>query len=87
MSQSVNPTATHHPTATHTEQVSDQARQAASRAASQAGEVAQDAARHFVREPAQDLFSIAKQYARENPDVAACWAFGLGVIVGWKLKP
>ncbi|MBB3204696.1 ElaB/YqjD/DUF883 family membrane-anchored ribosome-binding protein [Rhodopirellula rubra] len=81
MSQSINPTTP------HAETVSDQARETASRAAAHASEVAQDAARHFVREPAQDLFSLAKQYARENPDVAACWAFGLGVVVGWKLKP
>ncbi len=67
--------------------VSSHARETAGRAASGAGDVAQDAARHFVREPASDLFSLAKQYARDKPDVAACWAFGLGVIVGWKLKP
>lgn len=67
--------------------MSDHARATAERAASTAGVAAQDAARHFVREPAMDLFSLAKQYARENPDVAACWAFGLGVVVGWKLRP
>lgn len=67
--------------------MSDRARESASRAASGAGDVAHDAARHFVREPAADLFSLAKQYARDKPDVAACWAFGLGVFVGWKLKP
>lgn len=67
--------------------MSDRARESASRAASGAGDAAHDAARHFVREPAADLFSLAKQYARDKPDVAACWAFGLGVLVGWKLKP
>lgn len=59
----------------------------ASRVAVQAGDAAHDAARHFVKEPAQDLVSLMKSYARENPDVAACWAFTLGIIVGWKLKP
>lgn len=67
--------------------MSDHARETASRAASGAGEAAHDAARHFVREPATDLLSLAKQYAKDKPEVAACWAFGLGVIVGWKLKP
>ncbi|TWU16203.1 hypothetical protein [Allorhodopirellula heiligendammensis] len=67
--------------------MSDHARETASRAAAGAGDVAHDAARHFVREPAADLFSLAKQYARDKPDVAACWAFALGVVVGWKLKP
>lgn len=67
--------------------LSEHARTTAERAASTAGVAAQDAARHFVREPAQDLFSLAKQYSRENPDVAACWAFAFGIVVGWKLKP
>jgi hypothetical protein len=50
-------------------------------------ELGQDAAGHYVKEPAKDLFSLAKAYAKDNPDVAACWAFGLGIVVGWKLKP
>ena len=25
--------------------------------------------------------------SKDHPDVAVCWAFGLGVLVGWKLKP
>ena len=80
--------------ATHTTQptnnpaaMSDHAREAANRVAAGAMEAGQDAARHYVKEPAQDLFSLAKSYAKDNPDVAACWAFGLGVLVGWKLKP
>jgi len=71
----------------HDHTMSENARATAERAAVSAGVAARDAARHFVREPAHDLFSLAKQYARDNPDVAACWAFGLGVVVGWKLKP
>ncbi|QEG02755.1 hypothetical protein Mal15_68760 [Stieleria maiorica] len=67
--------------------VSNQARQTAHRVAAGAMEIGQDAAQHYVREPAKDLFSLAKDYAKDHPDVAACWAFGLGVIVGWKLKP
>ncbi len=67
--------------------VAGQARQTAERAASAASVYGHDAAQHFVREPARDLFSIAKDYAREKPDVAACWAFAFGVVVGWKLKP
>ncbi len=26
-------------------------------------------------------------YARQNPDVAALWCFGIGFALGWKLKP
>lgn len=48
---------------------------------------ARDAAGHYVREPAKDLVTIFRDYAREKPDVAACWCFALGVFVGWKIKP
>lgn len=37
--------------------------------------------------PAHDLMDYVRRYAREKPDVAALWCFGLGVIVGWKAKP
>ncbi|MCC9601749.1 hypothetical protein LOC67_14410 [Stieleria sp. JC731] len=57
------------------------------RVAEQAVEYGQGAAEHYVKEPARDLFSLAKSYAKDHPDVAACWAFGLGIIVGWKIKP
>ncbi|TWU25122.1 hypothetical protein Pla52o_14200 [Novipirellula galeiformis] len=67
--------------------MSQHAKETANRVASNAGEMAQDAAKHYVQAPAQDLFGLAKSYAKDNPDVAACWAFALGVIVGWKLKP
>ncbi|PAY15293.1 hypothetical protein CKO51_32535 [Rhodopirellula sp. SM50] len=63
------------------------ARETAQRIATGAKEMGQDAAQHYVQEPAKDLFSLAKEYAKDHPDVAACWAFGLGVVVGWKLKP
>lgn len=28
-----------------------------------------------------------KQFARERPEVVALWAFGIGFVLGWKLKP
>jgi hypothetical protein len=27
-----------------------------------------------------------KEYARERPEVVAMWAFGLGFVLGWKLR-
>lgn len=39
------------------------------------------------RHPGRDLLEYAKAYARDNPGVAALWCFGLGFIVGWRLKP
>lgn len=35
---------------------------------------------------ARDVANYLKEYAREKPEVAALWCFGLGFIVGWKLK-
>jgi hypothetical protein len=35
----------------------------------------------------QDLVEYLKEYAREKPEVAALWCFGIGFILGWKLKP
>jgi hypothetical protein len=37
--------------------------------------------------PAQDLMEYARMYARENPEVVALWALGIGFVLGWKLKP
>jgi hypothetical protein len=28
-----------------------------------------------------------KQYARDEPVAFALWAFGIGFVLGWKLKP
>jgi hypothetical protein len=28
-----------------------------------------------------------RNYARENPESAALWCFGIGFVLGWKLKP
>ncbi|TWU01712.1 hypothetical protein [Neorhodopirellula pilleata] len=67
--------------------IGDTARVTAERAATYAAQQGQVAARHYVAEPAKDLLTLMKEYAREKPDVAACWCFGLGILVGWKLKP
>ena len=37
--------------------------------------------------PRQDLIDYLTEYAREKPQVAAMWCFGIGFILGWKLKP
>ncbi|WP_437186930.1 hypothetical protein SH668x_000301 [Planctomicrobium sp. SH668] len=34
-----------------------------------------------------DTLCYLKEYAREKPEVAALWCFGIGFIVGWKMKP
>jgi hypothetical protein len=40
-----------------------------------------------LRQPAQDILEYLRDYAREKPDVAALWCFGIGFVLGWKLKP
>lgn len=37
--------------------------------------------------PVDDLVDYVSTYARQNPGTAALWCFGIGFIVGWKLKP
>jgi hypothetical protein len=35
----------------------------------------------------RDLVEYLREYARQKPEVAALWCFGIGFILGWKLKP
>lgn len=28
-----------------------------------------------------------REYARQRPEVVALWAFGIGFVLAWKLKP
>jgi hypothetical protein len=38
-------------------------------------------------QPFNDLYTYFSDYARERPEVAALWCFGIGFVLGWKLKP
>jgi hypothetical protein len=38
-------------------------------------------------QPKDDLIQYTMNYARQNPGTAALWCFGVGFILGWKLKP
>ncbi|TWT73560.1 hypothetical protein Pla123a_38960 [Posidoniimonas polymericola] len=38
-------------------------------------------------QPTADISEYIKEYARQKPEVAAMWCFGIGFIIGWKLKP
>jgi hypothetical protein len=40
-----------------------------------------------IMNPGQDLWHYLRAYAREKPDVCALWCFGVGFVLGWKLKP
>lgn len=42
---------------------------------------------HVELHPGQDLVDYVRAYAKEKPEVAAMWCFGVGFIFGWKLKP
>jgi hypothetical protein len=38
-------------------------------------------------QPFEDLMIYLREYARERPEVVALTCFGIGFILGWKLKP
>jgi len=38
-------------------------------------------------QPFDDLYKYFQNYARERPEVVALWCFGVGFVLGWKLKP
>lgn len=40
-----------------------------------------------ARQPFDDLVNYARDYAREQPEMAALWCLGIGFVLGWKLKP
>ena len=35
----------------------------------------------------QAMVTIFKEYAKERPEVVSLWTFGIGFVLGWKLKP
>lgn len=37
-------------------------------------------------QPTHDALEYLKAYAQERPEVAALWCFGIGFVLGWKLK-
>ena len=46
------------------------------------GEYAQDHA-----SPTEAALQFLRDYSRERPETVALWAFGLGFVLAWKLKP
>ncbi len=36
---------------------------------------------------AWDTFEWIEGYVRDKPVTVACWAFGIGFVLGWRLKP
>jgi len=42
---------------------------------------------HGQTRPLDDALCYLRDYARENPEIAALWCFGIGFVLGWKLKP
>jgi len=38
-------------------------------------------------QPLEDIRDYAIAYARQKPEAAAMWCFGVGFLLGWKLKP
>lgn len=51
------------------------------------GELAAEASQEQVTNPLEDTLAYVREYARDKPEIAALWCFGVGFILGWKLKP
>lgn len=49
--------------------------------------IAFDEWEHQEMHPAKDFVHYVQNYARQKPDVAALWCFGIGFVLGWKVKP
>ncbi len=73
-------------TASTSDNVRDAARDKISDVANSAASTMREAGTHYVSEPAGDIFGLLRDYAKDKPDVAAMWAFGIGIMVGWKLR-
>jgi len=58
-----------------------------SMAAESAKKTALEYGNHYVAEPAKDIFGLLKDYANSRPEVTAAWCFGLGLFIGWRLRP
>jgi hypothetical protein len=37
-------------------------------------------------EMGRDVVEYLREYARQNPEAACLWCFGIGFVLGWKLK-
>ncbi|QDT35310.1 hypothetical protein [Thalassoglobus polymorphus] len=37
--------------------------------------------------PVEDVQEYVVKFAKQQPQTAALWCFGIGFLVGWKLKP
>jgi hypothetical protein len=37
--------------------------------------------------PVEDVLNYLREFAHDQPEVAAMWCFGIGFVLGWKLKP
>ncbi len=46
-----------------------------------------EAGAEAAMKPSEDIFEYLTTYAKQKPDVAALWCFGIGFVLGWKLKP
>ena len=38
-------------------------------------------------ETGQSALDLLRAYGRERPEIVALWCFGIGFVLGWKLKP
>ena len=56
-------------------------------AATSMKETAMQCGNHYVAEPARDLIGLLQDYRKTRPEVSAAWCFGIGLFLGWRLRP
>jgi len=49
--------------------------------------VSHDHPANTIEATGRELLAKAERYAREKPVEAMLWTFGIGFVLGWKLKP
>jgi hypothetical protein len=48
---------------------------------------AMDQVLEYPTQMVDTMIDNVKEYAKERPEVVVLWAFGIGFVLGWKLKP
>ena len=41
----------------------------------------------YALRPMDDFIQYLREYTRERPEIVALTCFGIGFVLGWKLKP
>jgi hypothetical protein len=40
-----------------------------------------------IEEPMEEMMALLRKYARQRPEMTALACFGIGFVLGWRLRP